>query len=86
MEPHAGLLDWQPWVDSITPHRTGAERMRPPRLRSTFSIDGESRWLVVERGPISVVCNLAGPAARRHPIRAGGAHELLLVSEGPSKQ
>ena len=41
--------------------------------------DESARWLVVERGPISVACNL-GAERQRVPIRAR-RHVVLLASE-----
>jgi maltooligosyltrehalose trehalohydrolase len=74
--PHAELLDW---------HR------RLIRLRQTEPVlsdnclsavamhwDEQARWLTVERGPLTIACNLAD-GAQAIPLRSG-SHRPLLAS------
>ncbi|MBI3879630.1 MAG: malto-oligosyltrehalose trehalohydrolase [Verrucomicrobia bacterium] len=74
--PHAELLDWH--------RRLIRLRRTEPALndgcldRVTTRFDERERWLVVERGPISVACNLAD-RPRRVPLRHG-RHAKLLAS------
>jgi maltooligosyltrehalose trehalohydrolase len=77
-EPHAGLLAW---------HRRLIElRRKIPSLsdgrvdRVAVSFDENGKWLVVNRGPVIVVCNL-NHVTRRVPLRAEPGSRLLLASQ-----
>jgi maltooligosyltrehalose trehalohydrolase len=55
---------------------------RLDRVRVRY--DEADRWLVLERGDVTVACNLAG-RAQRVPLGRGAASEVLLASEGDVK-
>jgi maltooligosyltrehalose trehalohydrolase len=75
-EPHAGLIEWHRQL--IRLRRTEAV-LADGRLDSVRTHHDEiARWLVVERGPISVACNL-GDHAQTIPLRAE-KHRILLAS------
>ena len=71
-EPHAGLLDW---------HRRLIALRRSLAAVDFDDIDvrcdEDERWLLFDRGPVSVVCNLSGER-RRVP---GVDGSLLLASD-----
>ncbi|MBM3879249.1 MAG: malto-oligosyltrehalose trehalohydrolase [Verrucomicrobia bacterium] len=77
--PHAELLEWHRRLIHL--------RRREPALsdgcldRVAVRYDEAARWLVLERGPISLACNLA-PAPQAIPLRAG-SREVLLASAQP---
>ncbi|MEA2844388.1 MAG: maltooligosyltrehalose trehalohydrolase [Actinomycetota bacterium] len=69
-EPHAGLLDWH--------RRLIALRRSLPTVdfdEVEVRYDEDDRWLVFDRGPVSVVCNLS-PERRR----VGGVDGALLLA------
>lgn len=77
-EPHAGLLAW---------HRRLIElRRKIPSLsdgrhdRVGVSFDENGKWLVVNRGPVVVACNL-NQVMQRVPVRAEPGSQLFLASE-----
>jgi maltooligosyltrehalose trehalohydrolase len=75
--PHAELLDWHKRLIRLrksTPS-LGDGRMEDVNARC----DERERWLIMERGPWSVACNL-GQAPARVQLRRG-VHELVLASE-----
>jgi maltooligosyltrehalose trehalohydrolase len=80
-EPHAGLLEWH--------RRLIRLRRAQPALadgcleRVHVRHDEAARWIVVERGPITVACNLAD-APRRIGLAPGRPTHLLLASEAPT--
>ncbi|MGE3541373.1 MAG: malto-oligosyltrehalose trehalohydrolase [Candidatus Tectimicrobiota bacterium] len=77
-EPHAGLLDWHRCLIRL---RRTVQALSDGRLdRIHVDYDEEARWLVVERGPVAVACNLAD-RAQRLPVRLSGASEVLLASD-----
>ena len=71
-EPHAGLLDWHRRLIAL-------RRSLPPVDFDDVDVryDEDERWLVLHRGPVSVVCNLSGER-RRVP---GVDGDLLLASD-----
>ena len=81
VEPHARLLAW---------HRALLDlRRRLPSLRdgnlenTSVRFDETARWLVMRRGPVSVVCNLSEAAQRvEAPGLEGG--EVVLSSDTSS--
>jgi maltooligosyltrehalose trehalohydrolase len=75
-QPHAGLLDWHRRLIGLRRNEPALRDGRLDCVRTRF--DETAGWFVVERGPLSVVCNLA-PARQRIPIRPG-ACALLLAS------
>jgi len=77
LSPHAGLLDW---------HR------RLIQLRRTWPVltDGclnsvrvrhDERWLTIERGPLTVACNLSA-APQKAPLPTGKCQILLASTSG----
>ena len=83
--PHRELFDW---------HRSLIQlrRNQPDISNGTFDsldvrYDEGARWIVVRRGQLSVVCNLA-ERAQEVPMhhRDGAAAEVLLASVEPSRQ
>ena len=75
--PHAELLDWHKRLIRLrksTPS-LGDGRMEDVNARC----DERERWLLMERGPWSIACNL-GPAPARVQLRKG-VHELVVASE-----
>jgi maltooligosyltrehalose trehalohydrolase len=77
-EPHASLLDWHRRLIRLRrriPALTDG-RMDQVRVR----VDEEARWLVLERGPVTVACNLA-KRAQRMPIGREYFNEVLLTSD-----
>ncbi|HUJ09670.1 MAG TPA: malto-oligosyltrehalose trehalohydrolase [Verrucomicrobiae bacterium] len=75
-EPHAEILDWHRRLIQLRRSEPSLTDGRLDRVRVHFN--EQDRWLVVERGPISVVCNLAD-RSQRIPIRTG-THEVLMAS------
>jgi maltooligosyltrehalose trehalohydrolase len=76
--PHAGLLDWHRRLIRL---RRAVPALADGRLdRVHVDWDEEARWLVVERGPVAVVCNLA-ERTQRVPVRLPGVTEVLLASD-----
>jgi maltooligosyltrehalose trehalohydrolase len=75
---HAGMLAW--YRDLIALRR-GHPELSDPRLdRVDVSYDRDARWVVVARGSLRVVCNLAG-AQRDVPVDRPVEH--LLLSSDP---
>jgi maltooligosyltrehalose trehalohydrolase len=78
---HAGLLSWHQELIALR-HALGDAAVPPAAVR----FDEVARWLVLERGPWSVVCNLSGepreiplPAPRPRAVRLSAA--AVQVSE-----
>jgi maltooligosyltrehalose trehalohydrolase len=71
-EPHARLLDWHRRLIAL-------RRSLPPVDFDDVDVryDEDERWLVLHRGPVSVVCNLSGE--RRRVLGLDG--DLLLASD-----
>jgi maltooligosyltrehalose trehalohydrolase len=75
-DPHAGLLDWYRRLIAL---RRAYPELADPRLdRVTVRWDEDARWLVVGRGGLRVVVNLAA-SAQRVPL-GGEPAEVLLAS------
>jgi maltooligosyltrehalose trehalohydrolase len=75
--PHSEILDWHKKLIQLRrkePHLSDGEMKN---VRTNF--DEKDRWLVVERGSISIVCNFA-EHAQKIPVRVG-KQSLLLASE-----
>jgi maltooligosyltrehalose trehalohydrolase len=75
-QPHAGLLDWHRKLIALRRRLPELTDGRFDRLRVRH--DERGAWLVVERGRVSVVCNLAS-GAQTLDIAAHG--RLLLASD-----
>jgi len=75
--PHAEILEWHKKLIRL---RRAEPALSDGRLESVkIHFDELARWLVVERGGISVACNLAAHS-QRIPLR-NGKHRTLLASE-----
>ena len=79
-EPHASLLDWNRRLIRVRRAEPDLSDGSLERVQTRF--DEKQRWLVVERGSISVACNLA-PRSQQVPLESG-THRLLLSSETPA--
>jgi maltooligosyltrehalose trehalohydrolase len=79
-EPHAALLDWHRRLIRLRDEVPGLSDGRLGRVKVAF--DERARWLVVRRGELAVICNLAG-SAQRVPASIGLDTRLLLASDDP---
>jgi maltooligosyltrehalose trehalohydrolase len=79
--PHRELLDWHRRLVGLR-RRCGLAGGRLDAVQVGF--DEEERWLVVERDPVIVVCNLS-EREQRVPLPERRAGELLLASGPPPK-
>jgi maltooligosyltrehalose trehalohydrolase len=77
-EPHAGLLDWYRRVIHLRRQIPALADGRMDRVRVRFDEDGH--WLVLERGPVTVACNLAAHA-QIVPLTKERSTYILLASE-----
>ena len=79
-EPHASLLEWHRSLIRLR-RRTPAlsdGRLDEVRVR----VDEEARWLIMERGPVTVACNLSA-AVQRIPLAKERPNHVILASDGP---
>ena len=77
-EPHAGLLAWHRRLIEL---RRKIPSLSDGRLdRVGVSFDENGKWLVVNRGPVVVACNL-NQVMQRVPVRAEPGSQLFLASE-----
>jgi maltooligosyltrehalose trehalohydrolase len=76
--PHAEVLDWHRRLIRLRRAEPALTDGRLDRVRVDY--DEEARWLVVERGPVAVACNLAD-CVQRVPVGRAGASQVLLTSE-----
>lgn len=79
--PHRGLFEWHQRLIQL-------RRSEPALCNGQMGLvavqhDEEGNWLVVERGEISVACNLS-PHFCRIPLR-DGQHQILISSESNVK-
>jgi maltooligosyltrehalose trehalohydrolase len=83
MEPHAELLDWHRRLIELRKRTPDLNDGRISAVRTTF--DEDERWFVVERGRITVACNLSG-SPRTVPISLARASDVVLASApGPRR-
>jgi len=75
--PHAEILDWHKKLIQLRRGELDLADGELPNVR--VNDDETNRWLVLERGSISVVCNFAG-RAQPLPVRAGG-QRILIASD-----
>jgi maltooligosyltrehalose trehalohydrolase len=75
--PHAEILAWHRQLLRLRQTEPALRDGRLDRVQTRF--DEAARWLLLERGPITVAVNLADQP-RRIPLRAG-QHHLVLASE-----
>jgi maltooligosyltrehalose trehalohydrolase len=76
--PHADLLDWHRRLIRLRRSVPALSDERLERVRVRW--DEEARWLVMERGPVAVACNLAD-RAQRVPVGLAGVPQALLTSD-----
>ena len=75
-EPHASMLDWHRRLIAL---RKATPELADPRLDLVrVRYDAAARWVVVERGGLRVVANLAGSEQRVPLDRPAG--EILIAS------
>lgn len=77
-EPHKSLLGWHRELIRLracTPELTDGKL-----ARVEVSYDEEERWMVMDRGAISVAVNL-GEQGRYLPLRTGSSRKLLMASD-----
>ena len=80
-EPHAGTLRW---YRALLALRRARPELTDPRFdRTEVSYDAPARWLVVHRGGLRVVGNLAGEA-QQVPLDVPAAAVLLASEEAVS--
>jgi maltooligosyltrehalose trehalohydrolase len=77
-EPHASLLDWHRRLIRLRREVPALSDGRLDRVR--VCCNEEARWLVVERGPVAVVCNLAD-RTQCVPVRLPESPQGLLTSD-----
>jgi maltooligosyltrehalose trehalohydrolase len=75
--PHAELLDWHRRLIDLRRRTPDLKDGRMSALRTTF--DDDERWLVVERGGITIGYNFSG-SARTVPVSPDQAGRVLLAS------
>ncbi len=77
-EPHREILAWYKALAGL---RRRLPALRDGRLeRTTVRCDDAARWLIMRRGPVLVVCNLAD-AVRRVPCPEIQGKQIVLSSE-----
>lgn len=76
--PHTELLDWHRQLIRLRRAHSALTDGRLDRVETRC--DEEARWLVVERGPITVACNLA-ERAQLVPLTSAQPGEVRLASE-----
>ncbi|MCY7373074.1 MAG: malto-oligosyltrehalose trehalohydrolase [Spirochaetaceae bacterium] len=80
-ERHASMLGWYRALISL---RRSEPELSDPRLdRVAVVCDARARWVVVTRGSLRIVANLAA-AAQPVPLE-GEAYEVLLASQPPTR-
>jgi maltooligosyltrehalose trehalohydrolase len=77
-EPHAGLLAWYRRLIRLRRAIPTLADGRMDLVRVRW--DEHARWLTLERGPVTVACNLAAQA-QTAPIQQGQPVDVLLASE-----
>ena len=77
-EPHASILDWHRRLVRLRRQIPTLADGRMDQVRVRF--DEAARWLIVERGPMIVACNLA-TRVQRVPIGREQSSEVLLSSD-----
>jgi len=77
-EPHASLYTWHRALVAL---RHAQPTLTDGRLdEARVTCDEDARWLVIERGPLCIACNVAGHA-QTIPLPTGSARSILLASE-----
>jgi maltooligosyltrehalose trehalohydrolase len=77
-EPHASMLDWYRRLIAV---RKATPELADPRLDQVqVRYDERARWVVVDRGQLRVVCNLAG-SQQSVPLDRPVAEVVLASAE-----
>ncbi len=76
-QPHTSLLEWHRQLIQLRRREPALADGRLDLVRTRF--DESARWFALERGPITLACNLASQA-QRVPL-GDGKHRMLLASE-----
>ncbi|MEO7001938.1 MAG: malto-oligosyltrehalose trehalohydrolase [Ktedonobacterales bacterium] len=77
-EPHASLYAWHRALVALRRSQPALTDGRLDHMRVSF--DEDARWLLIERGPLCIVCNLADHA-QTIPLPTEGTWHTLLASE-----
>jgi maltooligosyltrehalose trehalohydrolase len=77
-EPHASILDWYRRLIRLRRQIPALADGRMDQVRVRF--DEEAHWLALERGPVTVACNLA-TQAQIVPLPKERSPRVLLSSE-----
>ena len=77
-ESHAELLAWHKRLIQLRRELSALSDGRLEHVRVSF--DDAKRWLVVERGPVVIACNLSADK-QNVPLGLGHDYQMLLVSE-----
>jgi maltooligosyltrehalose trehalohydrolase len=77
-QPHAEIWDWHKKLIQLRRQEPVLSDGQMNRLRARF--DEAEKWLVVERGNVTIVCNFDGNA-QNISLTAGKSHAVLLASE-----
>jgi maltooligosyltrehalose trehalohydrolase len=77
-EPHRGLLNWHCRLIRLRREVSALADGRCERVAVSF--DEAAKWLVMRRGSVAVVCNLAS-STQHVPIGLDAPTQLLLASE-----
>jgi maltooligosyltrehalose trehalohydrolase len=75
---HADLLDWHCRLIRLRREQRDLSDGRLDRVRTTF--DEHARWFLMERGAVTVACNLADEP-RRLPLGRGRPRDVLVSSD-----
>lgn len=76
--PHADLLRWHQGLIRLRHQQRDLSDGRLDRVRTAF--DEDARWFLMERGTLTVACNLADQP-RRVPIGRGRPRDVLVTSD-----
>jgi maltooligosyltrehalose trehalohydrolase len=79
-EPHRRMLDWYRRLIALRRARPSLADGDPAGVRVHF--DEDARWLVMERGELTVACNF-GEGRQRVPLREGRGQEVLAACSNP---
>jgi maltooligosyltrehalose trehalohydrolase len=77
-EPHAELLEWHRRLIQLRRNTAALTDGRLERVQVNF--DEAARWLVMERGPVALACNL-NQLTQVVPTRLSSYGKILLASE-----
>ena len=77
-EPHASILDWHRRLIRLRRQLPALADGRMDQVRVRF--DEDAHWFVLERGPVTVACNLAAHA-QIVPLTQERSTRILLASE-----